>query len=256
MIIAFAGKGGVGKSTISSQLIRNLAKKDLVLAVDADPNSNLGEKLGLETYGTIGGIRNELVADPDKVPASVSKQEYISNRVMQTLSEGDNIDLLIMGRPEGEGCYCFVNDVLRSCFAEIVLLQTQLQKLESAYRWMVVDNEAGMEHLSRKVLPRADVLVFVSDPTMTGVRTAARLSTLADEVGVSVDRKILVINNIPNQNYAPLVEEANRLGLKEVVTIFHDDHVTDSAMQGEELNVPDDSEFARSVAGLARMIIG
>ncbi len=246
MIIAFAGKGGVGKSTISSQLIRNLAKKDLVLAVDADPNSNLGEKLGLETYGTIGGIRNELVADPDKVPASVSKQEYISNRVMQTLSEGDNIDLLIMGRPEGEGCYCFVNDVLRSCFAEIV----------PRYKYAVVDNEAGMEHLSRKVLPRADVLVFVSDPTMTGVRTAARLSTLADEVGVSVDRKILVINNIPNQNYAPLVEEANRLGLKEVVTIFHDDHVTDSAMQGEELNVPDDSEFARSVAGLARMIIG
>ena len=245
MIIAFAGKGGVGKSTISSQLIRNLAKKDLVLAVDADPNSNLGEKLGLETYGTIGGIRNELVADPDKVPASVSKQEYISNRVMQTLSEGDNIDLLIMGRPEGEGCYCFVNDVLRSCFAEIV----------PRYKYAVVDNEAGMEHLSRKVLPRADVLVFVSDPTMTGVRTAARLSTLADEVGVSVDRKILVINNIPNQNYAPLVEEANRLGLKEVVTIFHDDHVTDSAMQGEELNVPDDSEFARSVAGLARMII-
>ncbi|MBP5394740.1 MAG: AAA family ATPase [Candidatus Methanomethylophilaceae archaeon] len=246
LIIAFAGKGCVGKSTISSQLIRNLAKKDLVLAVDADPNSNLGEKLGLETYGTIGGIRNELVADPDKVPASVSKQEYISNRVMQTLSEGDNIDLLIMGRPEGEGCYCFVNDVLRSCFAEIV----------PRYKYAVVDNEAGMEHLSRKVLPRADVLVFVSDPTMTGVRTAARLSTLADEVGVSVDRKILVINNIPNQNYAPLVEEANRLGLKEVVTIFHDDHVTDSAMQGEELNVPDDSEFARSVAGLARMIIG
>ena len=246
MIIALVGKGGVGKSTISSQLARALSKKEIVLAVDADPNSNLGEKLGLETYGTIGGIRNELVADPDKVPASVSKQEYISNRVMQTLSEGDNIDLLIMGRPEGEGCYCFVNDVLRSCFAEIV----------PRYKYAVVDNEAGMEHLSRKVLPRADVLVFVSDPTMTGVRTAARLSTLADEVGVSVDRKILVINNIPNQNYAPLVEEANRLGLKEVVTIFHDDHVTDSAMQGEELNVPDDSEFARSVAGLARMIIG
>ncbi len=246
MIIAFAGKGGVGKSTISSQLIRNLAKKDLVLAVDADPNSNLGEKLGMETYGTIGGIRNELVADPGKVPASVSKQEYISNRVLQTLSEGDNVDLLIMGRPEGEGCYCFVNDVLRNCFSELV----------PRYKYAVVDNEAGMEHLSRKVLPRADVLVFVSDPTMTGVRTAARLSTLADEVGVSVDRKILVINNIPNQNYAPLVEEANKLGLKEVVTIFHDDHVTDCAMQGELLNVPDDSAFARSVADLAKLITG
>lgn len=246
MIIAFAGKGGVGKSTISSQLIRNLARKDLVLAVDADPNSNLGDKLGMETYGTIGGIRNELVADPSKVPASVSKQEYISNRVMQTLSEGDNIDLLIMGRPEGEGCYCFVNDVLRNCFSELV----------PRYKYAVVDNEAGMEHLSRKVLPRADVLVFVSDPTMTGVRTAARLSVLADEVGVSVDRKILVINNIPNQNYAPLVEEANRLGLKEVVTIFRDEHVIDCAMKGELLDVPDDSDFAKSVADLAKLITG
>jgi CO dehydrogenase maturation factor len=246
VIIAFAGKGGVGKSTISSQLIRNLAKRDLVLAVDADPNSNLGEKLGMETYGTIGGIRNELVADPGKVPASISKQEYISNRVLQTLSEGDNVDLLIMGRPEGEGCYCFVNDVLRNCFAELV----------PRYKYAVVDNEAGMEHLSRKVLPKADVLVFVSDPTMTGVRTAARLSTLADEVGVKVDRRILVINNIPNQNYGPLVEEANRLGLKEVVTIFHDDHVTDCAMQGELLDVPDDSAFAQSVAGLAKLITG
>ena len=113
-----------------------------------------------------------------------------------------------------------------------------------------------MEHLSRKVLPRADVLVFVSDPTMTGVRTAARLSVLADEVGVSVDRKILVINNIPNQNYAPLVEEANRLGLKEVVTIFRDEHVIDCAMKGELLNVPDDSDFAKSVADLAKLITG
>ena len=246
LIIAFAGKGGVGKSTISSQLIRNLAKRELVLAVDADPNSNLGEKLGLETFGTIGGIRNELVANPDLVPSSVSKQEYISNRVLQTLSEGENVDLLIMGRPEGEGCYCFVNDVLRHCFADLL----------PRYKYAVVDNEAGMEHLSRKILPKVDVLVFVSDPTMTGVRTASRLSVLADEVGVSVVRKILVINNIPNQNYQPLIDEAKRLGLNEVVTIFHDDHVTDSAMMGEELKVPDDSAFAESVAGLAKLITG
>ena len=117
MIIAFAGKGGVGKSTISTQLIRNLAKKALVLAVDADPNSNLGEKLGIETFGTIGGIRNSLVADPEQVPSSVSKQDFILTKVQQTMAEGDNIDLLVMGRPEGEGCYCFVNDVLRNCIS-------------------------------------------------------------------------------------------------------------------------------------------
>lgn len=245
MIIAFAGKGGVGKSTISSQLVRNIAKKGLVLAVDADPNSNLGEKLGMEVYGTIGGIRNDLVADPDQVPPSISKQEYILNKVLQAVSEGDNIDLLTMGRPEGEGCYCFVNDILRHCFNHMI----------PNYGNVVVDNEAGMEHLSRRVLPKADVLVFVSDPTMTGVRTAARLSVLADEVGVSVDRKILVINNIPNQNYGVLVEEANRLGLSEVMTIFRDEHVIDCAMKGEVLAVPDDSAFAESVARLADLIL-
>ena len=244
MIIAFAGKGGVGKSTISSQLIRNLARKSLVLAVDADPNSNLGEKLGIESFGTIGGIRNGLVADPDQVPSSVSKQDYILTKVQQTVGEGDNVDLLVMGRPEGEGCYCFVNDILRNCFGDMI----------PKYRYTVIDNEAGMEHLSRKVLPRADVLVLVSDPTFTGVRTAARLSQLADEVGVRVGRRILVINNIPVDDYSSLIEEATRLGLDEVVPIKRDDNVIACAMRGEVVDVPDDSAFAKSVGHLAELI--
>ena len=246
MIIAMAGKGGVGKSTISAQLVKVLSKKGLVLAVDADPNSNLGEKLGIQLYGTIGEIRNSLVADPDQVPSGISKQDYIKTKVMQTVAEGDNVDLLTMGRPEGKGCYCYVNDILKTCFADMV----------PRYKYSVFDNEAGMEHLSRKVLPKVDVLVFVSDPTITGVRTAARLSALADEVDVEVNRKILVINNIPSKDYSPLTEEAERLGLKEVVAIFRDDHVTDSAMRGERLDIPDDSEFAKSVAGLADLITG
>ena len=244
MIIAFAGKGGVGKSTISSQLIRNLARKSLVLAVDADPNSNLGEKLGIESFGTIGGIRNGLVADPDQVPSSVSKQDYILTKVQQTVGEGDNVDLLVMGRPEGEGCYCFVNDILRNCFGDMI----------PKYRYTVIDNEAGMEHLSRKVLPRADVRVLVSDPTFTGVRTAARLSQLADEVGVKVGRRILVINNIPVDDYSSLIEEATRLGLDEVVPIKRDDNVIACAMRGEVVDVPDDSAFAKSVGHLAELI--
>ncbi len=245
MIIAFAGKGGVGKSTISSQLIRELSKKDIVLAVDADPNSNLAEKLGLETYGTIGGIRNEIVADPDQVPSSVTKQDFIKNKILQSVSEDDRIDLLVMGRPEGEGCYCFVNDVLRNCFKEMM----------PRYKYTVVDNEAGMEHLSRKVLPAADVLVFVSDPTITGVRTAARLSELADEVGMKTERRILVINNLLSGNPSILIEEATKLGLSKVLVINHDDAVTQCAMKGEEIDVPTDSDFAKSVAHLAEIIL-
>jgi CO dehydrogenase maturation factor len=122
------------------------------------------------------------------------------------------------------------------------------------YRYTVIDNEAGMEHLSRKVLPRADVLVLVSDPTFTGVRTAARLSQLADEVGVKVGRRILVINNIPVDDYGSLIEEAARLGLDEVVPIKRDDNVIACAMKGEVVDVPDDSAFAKSVGHLAELI--
>ena len=102
MIIALAGKGGVGKSTISSQLVRELSKKDVVLAVDADPNSNLCDKLGIEVTGTIGGLRNEIVANPEMIPAGVSKQDYITMHIRQIMTETDRVDLLVMGRPEGE----------------------------------------------------------------------------------------------------------------------------------------------------------
>ena len=123
------------------------------------------------------------------------------------------------------------------------------------YKFTVVDNEAGMEHLSRKVLPKADVFVFVSDPTMTGVRTAARLSDLADEIGMKVDRRILVINNLISGDPAVLIQEAERLGLKEVLVINHDSAVTDCAMKGEKIEVPADSAFAKSVAQLSEIIL-
>ena len=248
MIIAFAGKGGVGKSTISSQIVKRISKKDLVLAVDADPNSNLGEKLGIETFGSIGTMRNELVEDPDKVPASVTKQEYIANRMMETLGEGDNVDLLAMGMPEGKGCYCFVNDVLRHCFAQLI----------PRYNYTVVDNEAGMEHLSRGVLPKADVLIFVSDSTVTGVKTAGRLSELADAMELPVDRKILVVNNLPpafgGEVPDVLKEEAAKYGLKEVFAVPHDDAVTMSALNGEKIEVPADCPFAKAVDRLTQLI--
>ena len=248
MIIAFAGKGGVGKSTISSQIIKRLSKKDLVLAVDADPNSNLGDKLGIETYGTIGTMRNELVEDPDKVPASVTKQEYIASRMMQTLGEGDNIDLLAMGMPEGKGCYCFVNDVLRHCFAELI----------PRYNYTVVDNEAGMEHLSRGVLPKADVLVFVSDPTITGVKTAGRLSDLADSMELPIERKVLVVNNVPASMGSDVPEvlrnEAAKHGLDEVFAVPHDEELVMSALNGEEIKIPADCPFSKAVDRLSQLI--
>ena len=244
MIIALVGKGGVGKSTISSQLARALSKKEIVLAVDADPNSNLCDKLGIEVTGTIGGLRNEIVAHPDMIPAGMSKQDYIALHVRQIMTETDRMDLLVMGRPEGEGCYCFTNDVLKQCFNELI----------PRYKYTVIDNEAGMEHLSRRVLPKANVMIFVSDPTKIGVRTASRLSTLADEVHIESDRRILVINNVFGQISDSLMEEAKAAGFDDVFVMPHDDFISESAMEGEELDVPADTPFGRAMSQLVDLI--
>ena len=244
MIIALVGKGGVGKSTISSQLTRALSKKEVVLAVDADPNSNLCDKLGIEVTGTIGGLRNEIVAHPDMIPAGMSKQDYITLHVRQIMTETDRIDLLVMGRPEGEGCYCFTNDVLKHCFMDLI----------PNYKYTVIDNEAGMEHLSRRVLPKANVMIFVSDPTRIGVRTASRLSKLADEVNIESDRRILVINNVFGQVSQSLMDEAMSGGFDDVFVMPHDDFISESAMEGEELNVPDDSPFGQAMLRLVDLI--
>ena len=239
MIIAMAGKGGVGKSTMSAQLIKVLSKKGLVLAVDADPNSNLGEKLGLETYGTIGGIRNELVADPDKVPASVSKQEYISNRVMQTLSEGDNIDLLIMGRPEGEGCYCFVNDVLRSCFAEIV----------PRYKYAVVDNEAGMEHISRGILPKVDTVILVSDASRRGIQACGRIFELVKELKLGAKQVKLLVNRAPGGVLSDgVMEEIKNTGMDLLAVLPQDETIYEFDGEGTPTSqLPADNPFRKAL---------
>ena len=244
MIIALVGKGGVGKSTISSQLARALSRKEIVLAVDADPNSNLCDKLGIEVTGTIGGLRNEIVAHPDMIPAGMSKQDYIALHVRQIMTETDRIDLLVMGRPEGEGCYCFTNDVLKQCFNDLI----------PKYKYTVIDNEAGMEHLSRRVLPKANVMIFVSDPTKIGVRTATRLSTLADEVHIESDRRILVINNVFGQISDSLTEEAKAAGFDDVFVMPHDDFISESAMEGEELDVPPDTSFGKAMSQLVDLI--
>ena len=244
MIIALVGKGGVGKSTISSQLARALSRKEVVLAVDADPNSNLCDKLGIEVTGTIGGLRNEIVANPEMIPAGVSKQDYITMHIRQIMTETDRMDLLVMGRPEGEGCYCFTNDVLKHCFLELI----------PHYKYTVIDNEAGMEHLSRRVLPKANVMIFVSDPTKIGVRTAVRLSKLADEVNIESDCRILVINNVFGKISESLKEEALAGGFDDVFVMPHDDYISEAAMEGEELDVPPDTPFGKAMSELVELI--
>ena len=176
-VIAVSGKGGVGKTTLCGLLIQYLCEsgKRPVLAVDADANANLNEVLGVEPEVTLGELREEIERagiDPRyQIPSGMTKQAYLEMRLSDAIAEEDDYDLMVMGRTQGQGCYCFVNG----------LVQTQVQKLQSHYPYIVVDNEAGMEHISRGILPMMEVAILVSDCSRRGVQAAGRIAKLVEE---------------------------------------------------------------------------
>jgi len=184
--IAIAGKGGTGKTTLAALLVRLIKEKGLgsILAVDADPNSNLAENLGLKFQVTVGQILDDISAHPEKIPAGMSKDRFIEYQVQTAIIEGDGFDVLTMGRPEGPGCYCYVNNVLRNV----------VDKLVRDYDYVIIDNEAGLEHLSRRTTRSADALVVVSDATPQGLRAAKRISELTKELKIKTKRGYLIIN--------------------------------------------------------------
>ncbi|HQN76522.1 MAG TPA: AAA family ATPase [Methanomassiliicoccales archaeon] len=217
-LIAVAGKGGVGKSTLSALLVRILSEEDAVLAVDADPNSNLGRKLGTGVPGTVGQVREGLLSKGGQPPRDMSKQEYLKLKLREILSEGEGHDLLTMGRPEGPGCYCYVNNLLR----------VFVDQLMDSYRYVVIDNEAGMEHLSRRTAREMDLLILVSDPTAVGAETVARLSELADELDLRVKRKVLLINAVRPGKESRAKQLVEGTGLEHF--LLHDDDAVREAM--------------------------
>ncbi len=185
-VIALAGKGGVGKTTIGGMLIRYLieeVRKGPVLAVDADPNSNLNEVLGVAVHSTIGEARENLKKD---VPTGMSKDNWLELRVNEAVIEAEGFDLLVMGRPEGPGCYCAANS----------LAKKYIDALKSNYPFVVVDNEAGMEHMSRLVTQDVDVLYVISDPTPRGILTVSRILSIIGELGLNIRKKAVVVNRI------------------------------------------------------------
>ena len=186
--IAITGKGGVGKTTISTLILQWLVARNqgTVLAVDADSNANLHEALGITYAATVGGIREDAKKEAREL-AGIAKQEFLDLRVQEALVEEHGYDLIVMGRPEGPGCYCFANNVLRDV----------IQRLAGNYQYVVVDSEAGLEHVSRRTLLQVDLLLVVSDCTVRGVRTAGRLAALATEMGTPVRRRGLLVNRVP-----------------------------------------------------------
>jgi len=191
--IALSGKGGTGKTTVSSLLIRSFIAlgETPVLAVDADPNANLHEALGVTVRETMGSMREE--AFTRTIPPGMNRHDYVRFRFRQALVEAEGFDLIAMGRPEGSGCYCFANDLLSECMGE----------LERDYHFIVIDSEAGMEHIARGTIGTPDLLLIVSDPGARGLRTIARIREIATQLGLG-NEKIRVVFNRFRGGTAPV----------------------------------------------------
>lgn len=246
--IAVAGKGGTGKTTISAMIIEYLRAKNRgpILAIDADPNANLNQSLGIELYGTVVGILDKMTASKDTMPAGVSKDRFIEYEVQDSLTEGEGFDLLAMGRPEGPGCYCYANSVLRGI----------IERLTKAYGTVVMDNEAGMEHLSRRISRSINTLYIVSDFSRVGMRCAKRISDLVKELKIKVEKEYLIVNmargNI--QKLEPAIEES---GLKLAGFIPYAEDVEELSLGGKPVTeLSQNSEAVRSVHKICEETIG
>ena len=232
--IAVAGKGGTGKTTIASLAVRYLVKKGMtpVLAVDADPNANLGQTLGIDVPITIGSAREEGFAGDRDIPGGMTKDQFVEYKMHEALAEGDGFDLLTMGRPEGQGCYCFANHLIRRF----------MDGLAEDYRHVVMDNEAGLEHLSRRTTRKTDVLLVISDAGVRGLLAARRVLDLADEMKVDVGEKMFVLNRANEVTAAALQAEIERLELPLVATLPEDPGLFLAEVEGRSLlSLPDDS---------------
>ena len=247
--VAVAGKGGVGKTTICGLMIDWLCQNDRgpILVVDADANSNLNEVLGVEVDTTLGDIR-EMIATADMVekspiPAGMSKKDFMDIKFNRALIEEDEFDMLVMGRTQGKGCYCFVNG----------LLQTELQRLSGNYRYVIVDNEAGMEHLSRGILPSVDKMVLVSDCSRRGIQAVGRIAELVKELNMKPDSVSLIVNRAPEGKLSQgVMEEIEKYGLDLVGVVPQDDEVYEYDCEGKPtIQLPAVSKARKAVEEIA-----
>lgn len=238
-VIAVVGKGGVGKTTLSGMLVQHLCKekKEPVLAVDADANSNLNEVLGLDVSGSLGKIREELSRNryelQSELRTAAGMADYTLSRMDEAITKGDGYDLLVMGRPQGKGCYCYANEVLRK----------QIERIGENYHYLLVDNEAGMEHISRGLLPRIDVVLIVSDCSRRGILSAGRIHRLVEEIGFEPRVMGLVVNLAPNGVLDEgTAEEIDNQGLRLIGIVPQDEQVFSFDCDGIPLiNLPDTS---------------
>jgi CO dehydrogenase maturation factor len=246
--IAVAGKGGTGKTTLAALIIRYLKRNGLVpvLAIDADPNANLGESLGLEVGQTVGSMIAGFNEDKIRLPPGMTKEAYLDFKLNETVVESKGLDLLTMGRGQGADCYCYPNLILRK-FAD---------SLVRNYPYMVMDNEAGMEHLSRKTTDNIDVLILVSNCTVKGIRAVAKIRDLVTELKLSIGSQIIVLTSTPERLEPVLSEEMNRLNIIADALIPCDEAIQKYDFEQRTLiDLPDDSPAVMAVSKLASNLL-
>ncbi len=242
-VIAVAGKGGTGKTTLSALIILGLKERGItpILAVDADPNYNLGEALGIAVDRTLGSTTEEFILKREKIPPGMTKGGVLEMKMHEAVIEDNKIDLIVMGRPEGPGCYCFINNLLRKSLGE----------LSTNYKVVVIDNEAGMEHLSRKTTAKIDLLLLSSDHTIKGIRTAGRLRDLALEMEISVGEIGLVVNRVEDKLDPMALSEIEKLSLDLYAVLPEDPDVKRLYLNDTPLiQLGEDSALRAAINGL------
>lgn len=248
--IAIAGKGGTGKTTVAALLVRHLVRRRLgtVLAIDADPASNLNLVLGLPLATTVGDIREDLLdgVQSGSVGTGITRHDFLKTEVRLAVEEGDRVDLLAMGRPEGPGCYCPVNHMLRDI----------IDNFGKAYDFVVIDNEAGMEHLSRRTTRDVDILLLITDPTVRGMKTAESMVKLADELQISVGRVMLVVNRVDGELPPALRRTLDGIGVELAALIPADSRIGEFDAAGRPLVELDaDSPAAQAIEALSAKLV-
>jgi CO dehydrogenase maturation factor len=257
--IALAGKGGVGKTTLAGLIIKCLAetRQGPVLAIDADPSSNLNLVLGMELEWTVGDIREDLLGQVKRsltaggaamgtLPGGVTKREHLDYQIRSSLAESKGYDLIAMGRSEGSGCYCAVNHNLREV----------LDAISKNYKYVVIDNEAGMEHLSRRTTRDVQHLLVVSDPTQRGLAAARRIAAFRHEFDIHIDNAYLVINQLLGALPQPLQEQIQTFDIPLLCTIPADTGLSDFEVNARPLvEINNDSPVYRAVAAMLEQIL-
>ena len=238
--LAISGKGGTGKSTIAALIIRWLKENGAksILAVDADSNVNLNDLLGIEITETIGAIREEMRDSVSSLPGGMTKQEFLEYKIHSSLVENPTFDLIAMGRPEGPGCYCYANNLLREI----------LKTISSNYQYVVIDNEAGMEHLSRRTTQKIDYLVIISDPSVRGIQAAGKISRLIRELDTRVGKKLLILNRVRQEIPLSLREIIEKEGLDLFSSVPEDDTLLQLDQSGDPIwHIPDEAPAYQAI---------